>query len=75
MPNGKSAHFYNIWAGRRRLDTFRAALRGDLTQVLQLLAEGALTPQVAARVPLAEIGAAVRLAESGTVVGKVVLMP
>ncbi|MGW7290061.1 zinc-binding dehydrogenase [Streptomyces sp. NPDC054847] len=46
-----------------------------MTQVFQLLADGALTPQVAARVPLAEVGEAVRLAESGTVVGKVVLVP
>ncbi|WP_447034784.1 medium chain dehydrogenase/reductase family protein [Streptomyces sp. DSM 118878] len=75
LPNGKGAHFYNIWAGRRRLDTFRTRLHADLTQVLTLLADGALAPQVAARVPLTEAGEAVRLAESGTVVGKVVLVP
>ncbi|MDX3853146.1 medium chain dehydrogenase/reductase family protein [Streptomyces sp. AK02-01A] len=75
LPNGKSAHFYNIWAGRRRLDTFRTKLRADLTQVFALLAQGALTPQVAARIPLTQVGEAVRLAESGTVVGKVVLVP
>ncbi|MFJ8544358.1 zinc-binding dehydrogenase [Streptomyces sp. NPDC093586] len=75
LPDGKGAHFYTIWAGRRRLDTFRARLHADLTQVLTLLADGRLTPQVAARVPLTEVGEAVRLAESGTVVGKVVLVP
>ncbi|PAK26277.1 NADPH:quinone reductase [Streptomyces sp. alain-838] len=75
LPNGKGAHFYNIWAGRRRLDTFRARLHADLAQVFALLADGALVPQVAARVPLAEVGEAIRLAESGTVVGKVVLVP
>ncbi|OSZ59738.1 NADPH:quinone reductase [Streptomyces pharetrae CZA14] len=75
LPNGKGAHFYNIWAGRRRLDTFRARLHADLAQVFALLADGALVPQVAARVPLTEVGEAVRLAESGTVVGKVVLAP
>ncbi|MET8563883.1 medium chain dehydrogenase/reductase family protein [Streptomyces flaveolus] len=75
LPNGKGAHFYNIWAGRRRLDTFRAKLHADLAQVFALLADGRLAPQVAARVPLAEVGEAVRLAESGTVVGKVVLVP
>ncbi|MFD9499425.1 medium chain dehydrogenase/reductase family protein [Streptomyces sp. NPDC060035] len=74
LPNGKSAHFYNIWAGKHRLDTFRLKLRADLTQVFALLADGALTPQVAARIPLAQVGEAVRLAESGTVVGKVVLV-
>ncbi|POX60415.1 NADPH:quinone reductase [Streptomyces sp. Ru62] len=75
LPNGKGAHFYNIWAGRRRLGTFRAKLHADLAQVFALLADGRLVPQVAARVPLAEVGEAVRLAESGTVVGKVVLVP
>jgi NADPH2:quinone reductase len=75
LPNGKGAHFYNIWAGRRRLDTFRTELRADLSQVLTLLADGALVPQVAARLPLTGVGEAVRLAESGTVVGKVVLVP
>ncbi|MEV6803424.1 medium chain dehydrogenase/reductase family protein [Streptomyces sp. NPDC051132] len=75
LPNGKGAHFYNIWAGHRRLDTFRARLHTDLGQVFALLAEGRLAPQVAARVPLTEVAEAVRLAESGTVVGKVVLVP
>ncbi|MEV0122094.1 medium chain dehydrogenase/reductase family protein [Streptomyces sp. NPDC050703] len=75
LPNGKGAHFYNIWAGRRRLDAFRTRLRADLTEVFALLADGALVPQVAARVPLTEVGEAVRLAESGTVVGKVILVP
>lgn len=75
LPNGKGAHFYNIWAGRRRLGTFRARLHTDLAQVFALLADGTLVPQVAARVPLTEVGEAVRLAESGTVVGKVVLVP
>lgn len=75
LPGGRGAHFYNIWAGRRRLDTFRAKLHADLGQVFALLADGALVPQVAARVPLTEVGEAVRLAESGTVVGKVVLVP
>ncbi|NEY32105.1 zinc-binding dehydrogenase, partial [Streptomyces sp. PRKS01-65] len=75
LPNGRSAHFYNIWAGRRRTGAFRARLHSDLGQVLALLAAGELTPQVAARIPLTEVGEAVRLAESGTVVGKVVLVP
>ncbi|MER5556725.1 medium chain dehydrogenase/reductase family protein [Streptomyces sp. NPDC002793] len=75
LPNGKSAHFYNIWAGRRRPDAFRTKLTTDLSQVLALLADSRLIPHVAARIPLTEVGKAVRLAESGTVVGKVVLVP
>lgn len=75
LPNGKRAHFFNIWAGRRRADAFRARLRTDLTEVLTLLAEGAIKPQVAARVPLSRAADAMKLAESGTVTGKVVLVP
>ena len=60
-------------APRRRASSAR--LRDDLTQVLDLLAAGALTAQVAARIPLVEAGSALALAESHTVSGKVVLIP
>ncbi|WP_416566518.1 medium chain dehydrogenase/reductase family protein [Nocardia testacea] len=75
LPNGKSAHFYNFWAGKRHLDTFRSRLREDLTQVLELVADGVLVPQIAAEFPLSEASAALALAESRTVAGKVVLVP
>jgi NADPH:quinone reductase-like Zn-dependent oxidoreductase len=74
LPNGRGAHFYNFWAGLRRRDAFRDRLRTDLTQVLRLLADGALTPQVAATFPLTEAAAALTLAESRTVAGKVILL-
>jgi NADPH:quinone reductase-like Zn-dependent oxidoreductase len=76
LPNGKSAVFYNFWAGKRfRKDAFRSRLAEDLTQVLRLVANGALTPQIAARIPLADTAAALALAESRTVLGKVVIVP
>lgn len=75
LPNGRSASFYNFWAGRRRVDAFRDRLREDLTSVLRLLADGVLTAQVAARFPLSEAGSALALAESRTVAGKVVIVP
>ncbi|MFI5844693.1 medium chain dehydrogenase/reductase family protein [Catenuloplanes sp. NPDC051500] len=75
LPNGRSAYFYNFWAGNRRPTTFRARLHDDLTQVLALLAEGALTAQIAARLPLSQAAAALTLAESRTVAGKIVLVP
>jgi NADPH:quinone reductase-like Zn-dependent oxidoreductase len=74
-PNGRGAHFYNVWAGKRRAKTFRAKLSEDLGRVLALLADGALKAQVAATFPLTEAAAALALAESGTVAGKVVLVP
>jgi NADPH:quinone reductase-like Zn-dependent oxidoreductase len=74
LPNGKSAYFYNFWAGKRRLNTFRDRLRDDLTQVLRLVADGVITPQIAAEFPLADAGAALALAESRTVAGKVLIV-
>ncbi|USX50825.1 medium chain dehydrogenase/reductase family protein [Lentzea sp. HUAS12] len=76
LPNGKRAGFYNFWAGKRfRLAAFRARLRDDLVQVLNLVEAGAVTPQIAARIPLPDAAAALALAESRTVVGKVIIVP
>ncbi|MFJ9031474.1 medium chain dehydrogenase/reductase family protein [Streptomyces sp. NPDC102274] len=75
LPNGKSAHFYNFWAGHRRRAHFRHRLSEDLTQVLRLLADGVLTPQIAAEIPLTDAASALELAESRTVAGKVILVP
>jgi NADPH:quinone reductase-like Zn-dependent oxidoreductase len=76
LPNGRHACFYNIWAGRglakRR---FRTRLRHDLTEVLRAMSEGHVTAQIAARFSLARAADALRLAESRTVTGKVILTP
>ncbi|WP_086821735.1 medium chain dehydrogenase/reductase family protein [Allokutzneria sp. NRRL B-24872] len=74
LPNGKSASFYNFWAGKRNLAAFRARLSEDLRQVLRLLADGVLTAHIAGRFPLSEAGAALELAESRTVLGKVLIV-
>ncbi|MGI5232790.1 medium chain dehydrogenase/reductase family protein [Actinoallomurus sp. CA-142502] len=74
LPNRRRAYFYNIWAGRGLArQRFRTRLRDDLTQVLQAMADGHITAQIAARFPLARAADALRLAESGTVTGKVIL--
>ncbi|MEV0558009.1 medium chain dehydrogenase/reductase family protein [Streptomyces sp. NPDC050597] len=76
LPNGRRAYFFNLWAGRALTgNRFRARLRADLTQVLEALQRGEITPQIAARLPLSRIADALRLAESGTVAGKIVLNP
>ncbi|MFE9612198.1 medium chain dehydrogenase/reductase family protein [Streptomyces sp. NPDC006012] len=76
LPNGRRAYFFNFWAGRALAeDRFRARLHHDLTQVFAALQRGDVTPQIAARLPLTRVADAVRLAESGTVTGKVVLTP
>lgn len=76
LPNGRGATFYNVWSGHRtRPGRFRARLRADLTTVFGLLADGTLTAQVAARIPLTDATRAMELAESHTALGKVVLVP
>ncbi|MET7463283.1 medium chain dehydrogenase/reductase family protein [Nonomuraea sp. NPDC005501] len=76
LPNRRRAYFFNVWAGRALArNRFRARLRADLTQVFAALQRGDVTAQIAAQLPLARVAEAVRLAESGTVAGKVVLNP
>ncbi|WP_371671729.1 medium chain dehydrogenase/reductase family protein [Streptomyces sp. NBC_00289] len=82
LPTGRHASFYDIWAGSGKPDSarreaFRARTRTDLTHVLNLLRDGVLTAQIAARFPLAEAAAAMELAESSsrTTPGKIILTP
>jgi NADPH:quinone reductase-like Zn-dependent oxidoreductase len=56
-------------------ERFWRRLAADLSSVFSLLAKGAITPHVAARMPLTDAGAAMSLAESKTAYGKVVLIP
>ena len=76
LPNGRKAHFFNLWAGHRfKRAQFRAQLREDLTKVFELVRDGAITPQIAARYPLSEAAEALRFAEAGGFTGKVLLLP
>jgi NADPH2:quinone reductase len=76
LPNGRHATFFNLWAGRRlRPARYRAQLSEDLANVLGLLAQGAIAPQVARRFALTDAAAALRYAESGGITGKVILTP
>ena len=76
LPNSPSPSFYNFWAGHLvHPRAFRRRFQQDLQHLLALVAQGAITPPIAARFPLAEAGAALQLAESHTVRGKVVLVP
>ncbi|MFJ4466686.1 medium chain dehydrogenase/reductase family protein [Streptomyces sp. NPDC089424] len=76
LPNGRHAHFFNLWAGKaRRPERYRAELREDLTKIFDLLRTGAIETRIDRVYPLREAAAALRHAESGTVVGKVVIAP
>lgn len=74
LPNGRNAYFFNVWAGRAlSRGRFRARLHADLTEVFAALKRGEITAQIAAELPLTQAAEAMRLAESGTVAGKIVL--
>ncbi|MFE3826336.1 medium chain dehydrogenase/reductase family protein [Streptomyces sp. NPDC059092] len=76
LPNGKGAHFYNLWAGKRRCQaSWQQRMSEDLSQVLRLVEEGVLTPQIAARFPLSDTASALTLAESRTITGKIIIVP
>ncbi|MFI5708955.1 medium chain dehydrogenase/reductase family protein [Kribbella sp. NPDC051620] len=76
LPNGKSATFFNLWAGKaRRPERHQAELRADLEAVFALLAAGKITARIARAFPLADVADAVRYAESGAAAGKVILVP
>ncbi|MFI9611876.1 medium chain dehydrogenase/reductase family protein [Streptomyces sp. NPDC052023] len=76
LPNGRHAYFFNLWAGKaRHPERYRAELREDLTKIFELLRSGAIKTRIDRVYPLREAAAALRHAESGTVVGKVVIAP
>lgn len=76
LPNGRKATFYDLWSGHRlRPARFRRRLEDDLGQVFELLRTGTITANIAASFPLTEAAAALTLAESRTLNGKVVLLP
>ena len=76
LPNGHRAKFYDLWGGhKRRPARFRKHLEEDLGHVFTLLADGSLKASIAARFPLDDAAAALTLAESRTVNGKIILLP
>ncbi|MEW1722378.1 medium chain dehydrogenase/reductase family protein [Streptomyces sp. NPDC093109] len=76
LPNGRRAYFYNFWAGRGLAKNgFRARLRADLTEVFGAVQRGEITARIAAQLPLSRVVEAMKLAESGTAAGKIVLNP
>lgn len=76
LPNGRRATFYDLWSGHSlRPARFRRHLEEDLGHVFRLLADGTVTANIAATFPLHEAAAALALAESRTLNGKVILLP
>ena len=75
-PKSHYVTFYNFWAGRLlRPKRFRNRIAGDLATLFQLLREGITNPPVAAQFALTDVAAAMTLAESRTVQGKILLIP
>ena len=55
LPNRRHATFFSIWAGKRRPERFRAALREDLGALFALLADGTLQAPVDRVFPLSQL--------------------
>ena len=70
LPNGRRTSFFNLWAGLRRPDRYWAEVWEDLGHVLDLLAKGEITGQVAAHFPLSDAAAALTYAEAGGYAGQ-----
>jgi len=76
LPNNRHAYFYDVWGGKTwRPRRFHRELHAAMTQVFTLLAQGRIQAQIAQRLPLKRAAEGMRLAESGTASGKVVLIP
>jgi NADPH:quinone reductase-like Zn-dependent oxidoreductase len=74
LPNGKTAIFYNIWAGKGS-ESFRPHMREDFANITKLLSQGALQAKIAGKFPLTQVVKAMEFAESRTAYGKVILQP
>lgn len=70
QPDGKFVGFVGLNPASAR-DVYRQ----DVTQIMQLLADGVFTPIIGATYPLEEVAAAHQAMEDGAVVGKIVLIP
>lgn len=68
VSNGRRATFYYVMRWPK-------LFRSDLVRVLALLAEGRIDARVSRRLPLEQAAEALRLMESGSVGGKIVLIP
>jgi NADPH:quinone reductase-like Zn-dependent oxidoreductase len=76
VTTNRRSLFYNFWAGKHaRPRRFRRNLSADLTHVVGLLSDRAITAQVAARFQLVDVADAMRFAKNQSVRGKVVLEP
>jgi NADPH:quinone reductase-like Zn-dependent oxidoreductase len=78
LPGGRRVRSFDVW-GRAELGLTRARFferyRGDLEAVLAHVARGELAATVAASFPLTRAAEALRLHESGTTSGKILLVP
>ena len=77
LPNGRRRHLLQPLGGPP-LPPRRASARScarTSRQVFELVRDGAITPQIAARFPLDQAADALRFAEAGGFTGKVLLVP
>lgn len=74
LPNGRSAGFFDFWAGRRNRARFNTGQRKAVDALLELVRSGGIRPQIAEQYPLSQVREAMRAAESRSHAGKIVLL-
>lgn len=74
VPNGRKAVFYDIWSNKGS-DKFKTEMKEDFMELMLLLQNGVLKPQIAAKFSLEKITDAMEFAESRTSYGKVIVLP
>jgi NADPH:quinone reductase-like Zn-dependent oxidoreductase len=76
QPNSHRVSFYNFWQGSMlSKKAFRQRQHADLAALFALLVDKKIHPPIAGTFPLAQIATALSYAESGSVFGKVLVVP
>jgi NADPH:quinone reductase-like Zn-dependent oxidoreductase len=71
MPGGRTVRWFEVYpVNQNHPDWYQQ----DLSELIRLLAEGAIKPIIAARLPLVEAGRAHEMLESRKTIGKIVLL-
>lgn len=73
LPNGKNTAFYYIWSGKGT-EEFRTKMKADFANLMYLVKQKKLNPQIASTFQLTDITKAMEFAESRNVFGKVILV-
>jgi NADPH:quinone reductase-like Zn-dependent oxidoreductase len=76
LPNSLSVSFYNFWEGSvMNKKAFRHRQHADLSTLFDMLVQQKIHPPIAMTFTLSDIAAALTYMESGSILGKVIVVP